>query len=165
MKIHWIGLGIVLALMGIVMSSGHFGVALFMLPVAAWYASRIVVHGGFSLWHYAQHGHKEEWNGRHYEFGGTKLRAEETDDELVFVEEDLLGVIEQPRAKTVELFGPKERFQLGDSGPMVLTAAGCERLLLKCPHRDAKRLLLFLQREAFSPHEKRHGRAKTTMGA
>jgi len=46
---------------------------------------------------------------------------------------------------------------------MALTQAGCERLLTKCPHRDAKKLMLFLQREAFFPFERRHGRLKTTI--
>ena len=163
MRVHWLGLAIVLGLMAIVASVGHFGVALFLVPVAAWYASRIIVHGGFDLWHYARHGVKEEWNGRHYEFGGVRLRAEETDDELVFFEEDILGIIDQPNSKTVHLFGPTERFLLGDSNVAVLTQAGCERLLTKCPHRDAKKLMLFLQREAFFPHLKRHGKLSTSI--
>ena len=163
MKIHWLGLAVVLALAGVVTAVGHFGVALLLLPVAAWYASRIIVHGGFGLWSYATQGVKEEWNGRHYEFGGTRLRAEETDDGLVFLEDDLLQVIQQPKSKTLELFGPAERFLLEPSKHMALTQAGCERLLTKCPHRDAKKLMLFLQREAFFPFERRHGRLKTTI--
>jgi len=164
MKIHWLGLAVVVALAGIVAWKGLFLVALFMLPVAAWYASRIIVHGGFGLWDYATRGVKEEWNGRHYEFGGVKLRAEETDDELVFIEKDVLLVLGQPGSKTVELFGPKERFLLTSCKEMALTQAGCERLLSKSPHRDAKKLMLFLQREAFFPYLKRHGRLETTMG-
>ena len=160
MKIHWLGFGIFLAIGAFLawrFRMGFFALLL-VLPVLAWYASRMIVHGGFGLWSYATQGVKEEWNGRHYEFGGTKLRADETDDELVFVEKDLLVVIGQPNSKTVELFGPKERFLLTSHQEMVLTQAGCERLLLKCPHRDAKKLMLFLQREAFYPHLRRHGK-------
>jgi hypothetical protein len=164
MKIHWLGLAIVLALAGFVVYHGHFGVALVMLPLAAWYASRIIVHGGFSAWHYATQGVKEDWNGRYYEFGGVRLRAEETDDELVFYEEDILGIIDQRNSTTVQLFGPTERFLLGESKVLALTQAGCERLLTKCPHRDAKKLMLFLQREAFLPHLRRHGKLKTRVG-
>ena len=69
----------------------------------------------------------------------------------------------QPGSKTVELFGPKERFLLTSCKEMALTQAGCERLLSKSPHRDAKKLMLFLQREAFFPFERRHGRLKTTI--
>jgi len=164
MKIHWLGAGIVLILAALALYKGASLLVLFLLPLFAWYASRIIVHGGFGLWSYATQGAKEEWNGRHYEFAGVKLRADETDDELVFLEKDILGVIEQPNSRTVELFGPRERFLLTSCEEMVLTQAGCERLLLKSPHRDAKKLMLFLQREAFFPHLKRHGKLKTTMG-
>src|SRR5258706_13800584 len=77
---------------------------------------------------------------------------------LAFVEGDLLTVIEQPKSKAVELFGPAERIMLGESGELAPTQAGCERLLLKCPHRAAKKLMLFLPREAFFPNAKKHGR-------
>jgi hypothetical protein len=166
MKIHWLGFGVVLILVAYLAWRGEVGIglAIMCLPLLAWYASRIIVHGGFGLWHYARHGSKEDWNGRHYEFGGSRLRAEETDDELVFLEKDLLVVIEQPESKTVELFGPAERFLLTSAGEMALTQAGCERLLLKCPHRDAKKLMLFLQREAFHPHLRRHGKLKDRLG-
>ena len=43
------------------------------------------------------------------------------------------------------------------SGEPALTQAGCERLLMKCPHADAKKLLLFLQRECFKPYAKKRG--------
>ena len=164
MKIHWLGLAVVLGLAAAAAGSGSFVVGLLLLPLGAWYVSRIIVHGGFGLWSYATQGVKEEWNGRHYEFAGVKLRAEETDEELVFLEKDLLALIEQPGSKTVELFGPKERFLLTGANEMALTQAGCERLLLKCPHPDAKKLMLFLQREAFFPHLKRHGKLSTRMG-
>jgi hypothetical protein len=161
---HWIGALACVAAFGLLVASG-WGMlaALFLLPLFAWYASRIIVHGGFGIWNYATHVAKAEWNGRHYEFGGARLRAEETDDELVFLEEDLLAVIEQPDSKTVQLFGPKERFLLTNCDEMALTQAGCERLLVKCPHRDAKKLMLFLQREAFYPHQRRHGKLNDRM--
>ena len=46
---------------------------------------------------------------------------------------------------------------------IALTQAGCERLLLKCPHRDAKKLMLFPQRETFFPHAKKPGRAQGAL--
>ena len=160
---YWIGALVTIAMIAVAFAKGLGFLAMLGVPLFAWYMSRILVHGGFGLWHYATQGVKEEWNGRHYEFGGVKLRAEETDDGLVFLEDDLLHVIEQPRSTTLQLFGPAERLVLEPSGQMALTQAGCERLLTKCPHRDAKKLMLFLQREAFNPHERRAGRLKTTI--
>jgi hypothetical protein len=159
-----IGALVCVAVAGYLAAKGGWVIAILMVPLFAWYASRILVHGGFGLWHHARHGSKKDWNGRYYEFAGVRLRAEETDDELVFIEEDILAVVDPRESTTVQLFGPKERFMLTKSGDIALTQAGCERLLLKCPHRDAKKLMLFLQREAFFPHLKRHGKLKTTVG-
>ena len=166
MKVHWLGLTVVVAaVVALALYGGGFGLVamLLLLPLLGWYASRIIVHGGFGLVHYALHGSKADWNGRHYEFGGTRLRAEETDEHLVFVEDDILAIIEQPKSRTLELFGPEERFMLSGTKFTVLSQAGCERLLVKCPHRDAKRLMLFLQREAFYPYAKRHGRHQANL--
>ena len=160
---YWIGALVTVALVAAAFAQGLGFLAMLGVPLFAWYMSRIIVHGGFGLWSYATQGVKEEWNGTHYEFGGVKLRAEETDDGLVFLEDDLLHVIEQPGSRTLSLFGPAERIMLEPSKLMALTQAGCERLLLKCPHRDAKKLMLFLQREAFNPYERRAGRLKTTI--
>lgn len=161
-----VGALVVAGVFGYFAAAGSYAVAIAMVlvPIFAWYVSRILIHGGFELWHYARHGSKAEWNGRHYEFAGMRLRAEEIDDGLVFVEEDLLAIIAQPQSRTVELFGPAERVMLADAKLMALTQAGCERLLLKCPHRDAKKLMLFLQREAFFPHARRHGRFEARVG-
>ena len=147
--------------MGVFLFGGPLA-ALFVLPIFAWFASRSLVHGGSDLWAWARHGHKKGWNGRYYEFATLHLRAQEVDGELVFVESDLLEVIEQPQSKTVELFGPGERIALPQSDEPALTQAGCERLLLKCPHPEAKKLLLFLRREAFFPHARRHARGHET---
>ena len=126
------------------------------LPVLAWLLSRLVVHGTFAGHSWMRRKRYEEWQGKYYEFATIQLRAIELDDgNLVFVESDLLQVIEQPGSTTVKLFGPAERRVLADSGQAVLTQAGCERLLTKCPHAEAKKLLLFLQRECFKPHAKK----------
>ena len=163
MKIHWLGLAAVAGLMAVLALTGWGALVLLLVPVLAWYASRIIVHGGSGILHYARHGSKAEWNGRHYEFGGIRLRAEETDEHLVFVEDDLLAVIEQPESRTLGLFGPDERFMLTQPKLMVLTQAGVDRLLTKCPHRDAKKLMLFLQREAFYPYARKHGRFQANL--
>ena len=127
-------------------------------PVIAWLASRFIVRGGFEAFGWFRRRNLEAWQGMYYEFATIHLRAAEHDDRLVFVESDLLQVIEQPGSATVKLFGPAERIVLAESGETALTQAGCERLLLKCPHAEAKKLLLFLQRECFKPHAKRRER-------
>jgi hypothetical protein len=121
--------------------------------------ARFLVKGGVDNIGWLRRKHFEPWNGRYYEFATIHLRAAEHDDgSLVFVESDLLTVIGQPDSTTVKLFGPSERVRLAESGETALTAAGCERLLMKCPHPDAKKLLLFLQRECFKPYAKKRER-------
>ena len=115
--------------------------------------ARLIVHGGFSG--YTRMRRKSEWNGMYYEFATIHLRAAEHNGQLVFAESDLLTVIEQPGSTTVKLFGPMERVTLEESGEPALTQAGCERLLMKCPHAEAKKLLLFLQRDCFKPYAKK----------
>ena len=131
--------------------------AMFLAPPFAWLAARLLVHGADDLWTWFTRGSMKPWNGRYYEFGGHHLRPVELGDALAFHEEDVLAIIERQGAVTVELFGEAERVALPGGG-MALTRAGCERLLLKCPHRDAKKLLLWLQREVFPPWDRRHGR-------
>ena len=135
---------------------GWLAIAMVAVPLAAWGLSRLVVHGGFASHGWMHRKHYEKWQGRYYEFATLQLRAIDLDDgRLVFLENDLLRVIDQQDSTTVKLFGPAERVQLEDSGETALTQAGCERLLVKCPHPDAKKLLLFLQRECFKPHAKK----------
>jgi hypothetical protein len=138
---------------------GWLAIAMVAVPLIAWIVSRLVVHGGFDAHWWMRRKQYEPWHGKYYEFATLQLRAVELDDgRLVFVESDLLRVIEQPGSTTVKLFGPAERVTLADSGETALTQAGCERLLTKCPHAEAKKLLLFLQRECFKPYAKKHER-------
>jgi hypothetical protein len=132
--------------------------ALLLVPFIAWFCSRLLVHGGMSM-ATGLHGKlKKEWNGIYYEFATVHLRALEHGDALVFVEDDILAVIEQPESGTLQLFGSAERLRIADGGWRVLTEAGCRRLLVKCPHKQAKALLLYLEREAFGPYAKRRER-------
>lgn len=155
----WVG---GLLLLGAPLAVWYLGVwgVLLVLPVFAWFAGRFLVHGGFASASWLRRRQLEPWNGRYYAFATVQLRAAEIEGRLVFVEEDLLTIIEQPQSTAVTLFGSTERVTLPDSGRKALTQEGCERLLLKCPHRDAKKLLLFLRREAFGPFAKRAAMAQ-----
>ena len=131
-----------------------------VVPLFAWFVSRVLVTLGVNMpWSVARYARKE-WNGRSYEYGHVHLRAWEVDGNLVFAEDDLMTVIAQPKSKTVELFGPSERLMLEEERVHVLTEPGCERLLVKCPHVEANRLLHYLRREAFGPHARRKEKAR-----
>jgi hypothetical protein len=135
-------------------------VMILFVPIFAWFASRVLVTAGVNMpWSLARHARKE-WNGRYYEYGQVHLRAWEVDARLVFAEDDLLSIVAQPHSKTVELFGAAERLNLQEERLHVLTESGCERLLVKCPHPEANRLLHCLQREALGPYGRRKEMAR-----
>lgn len=127
-----------------------------LVPIIAWFASRLIVHGVFGAGSWLRYGSKKKWSGLYFEYATIHLRAMERGGALVFVEEDILHVIEQPDSVTPTLFGPTERIEVDDTGLQALTESGCERLLIKCPHPQAKGLLTYLKREAFGPYAKRH---------
>jgi len=152
---YYVGAVLTAALCGYFAWQGHLVTLVLATPVLAYFAGRGLVVGGFDGLEWLKQSHKKEWNGLYYEFGPVHLRAVETDAGLVFVEDDLLAVIEQPQSRTLQLFGPSERVRVEGTKWHALTEAGVERLLLKCPHRDAKGLLLYLKRSAFYPRSRR----------
>jgi hypothetical protein len=95
------------------------------------------------------------WNGLYYEFATIHLRAAERGDTLVFLEADILRVLGQKESSVTRLFGAEERVPYDEKGAMALTRAGCTRLLMKNPHPEAKKLLAYLERDAFRPYAKR----------
>lgn len=129
-----------------------------IVPFLGWFASRFLVHGGVDGISRLRGLFMKKWNGVYYEYANVHLRAIDHDGSLVFVESDILKIIEQPKSTTLRLFGPTERVKVPGTRWTGLTRTGCERLLLKCPHAQAKGLLLFLQREAFDPWERRRQR-------
>lgn len=138
-------------------------VAILLVPLFAWIASRVVIHSGIGLVGHARRSALSEWHGRYYEFAGVHLRCFEEDGELVFLEEDVLSVLGREGSSLVALFGPNERIRHAD-GNWGLTPQGCERLLRKAAHREAGPLLLWLQRQAYGPHRKRNGGAGNLRG-
>jgi hypothetical protein len=155
---YLVGAVLTAALCGFLAWRGDVLVLVLATPVFAYFAGRSLVVGGFGGLEWLRQNHKKAWNGLYYEFGTVHLRAVETDAGLVFVEDDVLAVIEQPGSQTLRLFGPAERVRVEGTKWHALTEAGLERLLLKCPHRDAKSLLLYLRRSAFLPHARRRER-------
>jgi hypothetical protein len=135
----------------------------FCAPLFAYFTGRAIVVWGFDCAEWLSGKPKEKWNGLYYEYGFTHLRAADQGDRLVFLEKDILHLIEQPDSRTVQLFGLEERVAFDGSGAMALTEAGCRRLLVKCPHPQAKGLLLYLEREAFWPHAKRLAHPKREL--
>ena len=63
--------------------------------------------------------------------------------------DSILGVLGLKQSRETALFTTEERVALGRGAGHALTQAGCNRLLRKSAHADARPLLLHLEREAF----------------
>jgi len=150
-----LGLAACLALAYFVGTRFHPAGALLVLPLVAWFIARLLVESGAVTWNFLTRGMMAKWDGRYYAFEGRQLRPVELEEGLAFLERDILAAIDLDESKTVQIFGAKERLADPDTGDALLTRAGCERLLLKSPHPQAKKLLLWLQRDVFGPYEKR----------
>jgi hypothetical protein len=102
-----------------------------------------------------------KWGGLYYEFANIHLRAAEHGDTLVFLEADILRVLGQKKSQATQFFTDEERVPFdGKEGAMALTRAGCQRLLEKSTHPESRKLLIYLEGQAFRPYEKRMERIK-----
>lgn len=156
---YYTGLAITAFLVGWSFWRGDWFAGLLFVPVFGYFAGRTLVITGFDVGAWLRTREKRPWNGIYYEYGTIHLRAVETDAGLVFVEDDLLEVIGQRGSRMPSFLSAAERVRVEGTPWHALTESGCEHLLLKSPHRDAKSLLLYLQRQAFRPYARRMARA------
>lgn len=132
-------------------------------PLFAYFASRsFLTWGAESGTHFVRNlMGAGKWGGLYYEYGNLQLRAAERDDRLVFLEADILQVIGQRQSQATKFFTEEERVPFDDKGTaMALTRAGCLRLLEKSTHPESRKLLLYLEGQAFRPYAKRMERIK-----
>jgi hypothetical protein len=132
------------------------------VPLIGWLAARVIVHGVGHFVRTAEAKSLEEWHGRFYGYGLRQLRAVEHEGELWFYEADLLAVCGLSGDNLTRLYPGADRLAMEENAEYALSESGCERLLLKVQHPEARRLLLFLQREAYFPHRKRKEKAAST---
>lgn len=172
-EINWwplyIGLTAGGALLGWFLWSRGFQVVFVLLvPLFAWVASRIIVNGVEHLWFLKHKAEWEEWQGINYSYGPRQLRALEFEDALWFYEPDLLLACGQKNDTLARLLPATERRPLEGTKLHVLNEAGCEHLLLKIADTEAKKLLMYLRREAYFPFKRARGQAvevPTSRGA
>jgi hypothetical protein len=131
---------------------------LFALPVLAWIASRIFVHGGAGAFSWMQRQPLEEWQGMYYAFNDVQVRVYEDDDprRLLFVVDDVVLAVGLKRLP--------ESFRIGHSRELVaipgtkllaLDPTGIENLLGRRNDHEARRFLLWMRREVIAPWEKK----------
>lgn len=169
MKIEWAKVGGrayfvvgVLALAAIPAFLAYAGLGLigllFALPILAWIAARLLVHGGegaiswLSNWHYRQ------WEGAYYSFNDVQVRVYEDEGQLWFALADVLksiGIDKVPASfRDVH---PGDVREIPGHRLKALSPKGIEHLLARSLDHEAGRFLLWMQREVVRPWEKGRG--------
>ena len=139
------------------MGLGKIG-AVLCIPLAAWFASRLLVHGGANAFSWMSHRALDEWDGAYYAFDNVQIRVYEHDERLLFAAEDVLratGIAPVPAAYLgvhPERFTPIPGTRLAG-----ITAEGVEALVNEHPGHDAGRFLLWAQRDVVRPWERNRG--------
>jgi hypothetical protein len=131
--------------------------AMLLVPVFAWAAARILVNSAGHAWFWKRKAEWEEWEGINYTYGPQHLRALEFEGALWFYEKDLLLACGQKNDNLARILPVSERRLLEGTKLHVLNEAGCEHLLLKIPDSEAKKLLMYLRREAYFPFKRARG--------
>lgn len=129
--------------------------SLFLTPVVGVALSRVMIPLLGDAFRQLRRQSLKRWEGLYFEYGSRHLRAVRRGDTLLFFERDILGVLGLKQSRETALFTGEERVTLGRSEGHALTQAGCNRLLRKSAHPDARPLLLHLEREAFAPFARR----------
>lgn len=109
-----------------------------------------------------------KWQGIYYQFANVQIRMMEVGRELWVVDTDLLTVIgEKPTLMLESLFDCHEHDIIPGTKLHGFSPAGAEQVLMKSTHFEAKRMLMWLQREVYKPHRRKQelaegGRMKRT---
>ena len=129
------------------------------IPIAAWFISRALVHGGEGLLSWLSTAPLAKWNGSYYQFNNEQIRVYEHRDRLLFVGEDVLRAAGITKATTAHMaVHAEEMSEIPGSRQRGFGIRQIERLANEYPGTDAGRLLLWAQREVVGPWEKKRER-------
>ena len=126
------------------------------IPIAGILLAKPIIEAGEGYFKWAKRQPYAEWQGNYYEFAGTQIRLFEVRRELWAVDTDLLRVIgEKPTLMLTSLYGTTDYNVITDTKYHGFSPAGAEKVLNKSTHFEAKRMLLWLQREVYKQHARK----------
>ena len=144
----------------------YMGMVPFVLaiPITGVLLARPIIEAGGAWFHWAKKQPFAEWHGNYYEFAGTQIRMIEVGRELWVVDADLLRVIgEKPTLMLGSLYGVHDYDVIADTKFHGFSPAGAEKVLRKSEHYEAKRMLMWLQREVYKQHARKQDLATMTV--
>lgn len=126
------------------------------IPGAGVLLAKPIIEAGGSWFHWARRQPYAEWQGNYYEFAGTQIRMIAVGAELWAVDADLLRVVgEKPSLMLGSLYDGNDYGDIPGTRLQGFSPAGAEKVLRKSAHHEAPRLLLWLQREVYRPHQRK----------
>ena len=97
----------------------------------------------------------------YYQFANVQIRLMEVGRELWVVDADLLRVIgEKPTLMLESLYDVHEYDRIPDTKLHGFSPEGAEKVLLNSTHLEARRMLMWLQREVYKQHKRKQEVAK-----
>ena len=131
---------------------------LFVLPLAAWIAARVIIKGTGEAFTWLSRKPLEAWEGAYYAFNDVQVRVYEDEDELWFVVDDVvqatgLGRLPQSYLAT----HPRSAKEMG--GRKAMNPAALEEMLGKRTDHESVRFLQWMRREVVRPWERKRERA------
>ena len=134
------------------------------IPIAGVLLAKPIIEAGGTWFHWAKQQPYAEWHGNYYEFAGTQIRVFEVGRELWVVDADLLRVIgEKPTLMLESLFDVDDYDAIAGGRYHGFSPAGAEKVLKKSVHFEARRMLMWLQREVYKQHARKQELASMTV--
>lgn len=125
-------------------------------PIAGVLLAKPILEAGGNWFHWARKQPYAEWHGHYYEFAGTQIRIFEVGRELWVADADLLRVIgESPSLMLESVYDPHEYDEIPDTRIKAFSPEGAEKVLMASTHQEAGRMLLWLKREVYKPHQRK----------
>jgi hypothetical protein len=129
---------------------------LFALPILAWIASRLLVHGGSEALSWMSREPLGKWEGTYYAFNDVQIRIFEDDGRLWFVVGDVMYAIGMKKLPdSFRAVHPRDVRVVPGTRLKSLDPAGLERLLGKRNEHEAIRFLTWMRREVVKPWERK----------
>ena len=133
------------------------------IPIAGILLAKPIMEAVEGYFQWAKRQPYAEWQGNYYEFAGTQIRLFEVGRELWAVDTDLLRVIgEKPTLLRTSLYSTTDYDAIANTKYHGFSPAGAEKVLNKSTHFEAKRMLLWLQREVYKQHARKQDLATMT---
>ena len=134
---------------------------LLTLPLLAWLASRLIVHGSGGAVGWINRQATRKWHGNYYAFNDIQIRIHEDDGRLWFVAKDVLLALDMKDVADSFLARfPDEARVVAGTGLTALDSDGLEKLLGKRQDHEAVRFLQWMRREVMMPWEKKRERTR-----